>query len=164
MLSLLFFQACKKSKSIVSLPKYYLTATINGNLFTTTKVAVASQNGVAILAGLTVIGSDSSLLVLGFPLSVKKDVSIPFNIADSTVLAYKITKPKLFEYTSDSSVLKGQGAFMIISLVRDSVITGTFNGRVIDKTGMIVSITNGSFKSLFSHTGGPVIYFYKSVH
>jgi len=162
MFSVVFFQSCKKSISVVSSPKYYLTATINGNLFTTTRVAVASQNGVAILAGLTVIGADSSLLALGFPLSIKSGISIPYNIPDSTVLAFKKTKPTLVEYTSDSIVLKGQGAFMITSLVKDSVITGNFSGKVIDNAGMILSITNGSFKSLFSHTGSPVVFLYNS--
>jgi len=150
LLSILVFQACKKSNSVVPLPKYYLTATINGNVFTTSKVLVATQNGVAGLVGITVNGTDSTLVVLGFPLSVKSGVSTPFNIADSTVLGYRRTKPKLVEYTSDSSVLKGQGAFMITSINRDSVIAGTFSGKVIDSVGTIISITNGSFRSLYA--------------
>ena len=153
LMSTLFFQVCKKSNNMPPLPRYYLTATINGTIFTTSEVGVVSSNGISVLIGQTINGTDSTLIVLGFPLSVKSGVKIPIDIADTTILAYKRTKPTLLEYTSDSSVLKGQGTFMITSIMKDSVIAGTFSGKVIDNAGTIISITNGSFRSLsFSNT------------
>ena len=149
LVSTLFFQVCKKSNNMLPLPRYYLTATINGTIFTTSEVGFASPNGTSVLVGQTINGTDSTLVVLGFPLSAKSGVIVPIDIADTTILAYKRTKPRLLEYTSDSSVLKGQGSLMITSIIKDSVIAGTFSGRVIDNTGTILSITNGSFRSLY---------------
>lgn len=149
LISTLSFQACKKSNNMLPLPRYYLTATINGNVFTTSEVGVASQNGISVLVGQTINGTDSTLVVLEFPLLVKLGVKIPIDIADTTILGYKRTKPRLLEYTSDSSVLKGQGSLMITSIIKDSVIAGTFSGKVIDNDGITVSITNGSFRSSY---------------
>lgn len=140
-------QSCKKSAPAAPANSYFLNATINGNAFTTSSVGIASESNVSVLVGLKVNGLDSTMVVLAFPSDEKSNKQYLFDAADTTILAYRKTKPKIDEYTSDSTTLKGQGAFTITSSSNDSIVAGTFSGKVIDSIGTVVNITNGSFRS-----------------